>query len=82
MNPTHTELSDLCAVLLAGGWDIVYVLLSRRLMSGRDVVLVLVCFHCVVHINLSNTSRNYHLDKEAQKQERQVRNKKKYQQDL
>ena len=42
---TDTQESDLCVVLLASGWHIVYVLLSRRLMSGWDIILVLPWFH-------------------------------------
>lgn len=56
------EVSDLGAVLLAGRRHIIYVLLCWRLMSRQDVVLVLVRFPRVVHVNLSNTSRNHHLE--------------------
>lgn len=61
--------SDLCVVLLASWWHVVYVLLGRRLMSGRDVILILLWFDCVVHIHLSNPSWNYHL--QTQNTERQ-----------
>ena len=42
---THTHQSDLCVVLLASGWHVVYVLLGRRLMSGWDIIFVLPWFH-------------------------------------
>lgn len=42
---THTHQSDLCVVLLASGWHVVYVLLGWRLMSGWDIILVLPWFH-------------------------------------
>lgn len=69
---TYNEQPHLCAVLLPGGRHVIYVWLSWRLKSGRNVVFILVWFHCVVHIHLSNTGRNYHLNAKAQRAQRQV----------
>ncbi|MEQ2220273.1 hypothetical protein ILYODFUR_003700 [Ilyodon furcidens] len=69
---SHTN-TDLGAVLLAGGWYIINVLLGRRLMSGWEVILAFLGFHWVVHINLSNSSGNNHLHTAAQEQNTQLR---------
>lgn len=53
--------ADLGARLLAAGGDVVDVLLARRLVSGRDVVLLLLRSDRVVHVNLPNPSGNHHL---------------------
>ena len=58
--------SDLRDVLLPAGGNVVYILQARRLVSGGDVILLLLRSDCVVHINLSDSSRDHHLTEESQ----------------
>lgn len=60
-----SQHSDLCVVLLPGRWNIIYVLLRWWRMSGWYIVLILVCFHCIVDIHLSNPGRNDHLGRKG-----------------
>lgn len=63
---TISVKSDLRVVLLAAGRNVIYVLLAQRLVPGGDVILLLLRPDCVVHINLSDPSRNHHLRENKQ----------------